>query len=85
MQIVGTSVPRKEGIAKVLGQSVYTADMSVEHCLYGRTVRSTVPHATIKQIPRQVSTRSTCSNRRRSIRHPDFSVRNQTSMFQRTQ
>src|SRR5689334_6154214 len=50
MEIVGSSVPRKEGVAKVLGQSIYTADMTVPDCLYGRTIRSTIPRGIIKQI-----------------------------------
>jgi CO/xanthine dehydrogenase Mo-binding subunit/aerobic-type carbon monoxide dehydrogenase small subunit (CoxS/CutS family) len=50
MRIVGKSVYRKEGLAKVLGQSIYTADMAVDDCLYGRTVRSKVPHGRIRAI-----------------------------------
>src|SRR6059058_2606963 len=50
MRAVGRSVLRKEGISKVTGQAVYTADMTFDNCLYGRTVRSTVPHARIKGV-----------------------------------
>ncbi len=49
-QSIGRSVPRKEGLLKVTGQAVFVDDMKVEHCLYGKTVRSTVPHGRIKQI-----------------------------------
>ena len=49
-QTIGKSLPRKEGLLKVTGRAVYVDDMRVENCLYGRTVRSTVPRARIKQI-----------------------------------
>ncbi len=50
MRTVGSSVHRKEGIAKVLGDSIYTADMKTGDCLYGRTIRSTIPHGRIKEV-----------------------------------
>jgi len=50
MRAVGHSLHRKEGIPKVTGKAVYTADMKFDDCLYGRTVRSTVPSGRIKQI-----------------------------------
>src|SRR5438105_14465591 len=49
-QTIGKSVLRKEGIAKVTGQAVYADDIPVKDCLYGKTVRSTVPHGYIKGI-----------------------------------
>lgn len=50
IQSIGTNVHRKEGIAKVTGQAIYADDMRFDNCLYGRTVRSTVPHGILKQI-----------------------------------
>jgi CO/xanthine dehydrogenase Mo-binding subunit len=50
LQTVGKSVYRKEGIPKVTGQAVYADDLRPENCLYGRTVRSTVPHGIIRRI-----------------------------------
>src|SRR5262245_14304722 len=50
MRAVGRSLYRKEGVPKVTGQSVYVADMRIDDCLYGRTIRSTVPHGLIKHI-----------------------------------
>ena len=41
-------------------------------------------HATIQYNARQGNSRSRCSNRRSSMRHPDFHVRNSTSIIQRT-
>jgi len=47
---IGTNVFRKEGIPKVTGQAIYADDLPVENCLYGRTIRSGVPHGILKQI-----------------------------------
>src|SRR6267142_1887875 len=49
-QTIGKSLRRKEGILKVTGQSVYADDIRLENCLYGKTIRSTVPHGHIKEI-----------------------------------
>jgi CO/xanthine dehydrogenase Mo-binding subunit len=47
---VGQNIRRKEGIPKVTGQALYADDIDVPDCLYGRTVRSKVPHGYIKNI-----------------------------------
>src|SRR5215510_11186655 len=49
-ETIGKSVHRKEGIPKVTGRAVYADDIRFDGCLYGRTVRSTVPHGTIREI-----------------------------------
>ncbi len=49
-QTIGKSISRKEAIPKVTGRAVYVDDMKVENCLYGKTVRSTVPRGRIKRI-----------------------------------
>ena len=49
-QTIGKSIRRKEGIPKVTGQAVYADDIRLQNCLYGKTVRSTVPHGIIKGI-----------------------------------
>src|SRR5262245_37386944 len=49
-ETIGTSVLRKEGVPKVTGRAIYADDMRFDGCLYGRTVRSKVPHGTIKEI-----------------------------------
>src|SRR3989454_11873483 len=49
-QTIGKSLRRKEGFLKVTGHSVYADDLRLENCLYGKTIRSTVPHAKIKEI-----------------------------------
>jgi len=48
--IVGTSVPRKEGLDKVTGRARYVDDMTLPGMLYGATVRSKIPRGRIRQI-----------------------------------
>jgi CO/xanthine dehydrogenase Mo-binding subunit len=49
-EIVGRSVPRKEGCEKVTGRAQYVDDISLPGMLYGATVRSTVARGKIKKI-----------------------------------
>ena len=49
-QIVGTSVPRKEGPAKVLGRSLYVDDISLPGMWFGATVRSSIARGRILSI-----------------------------------
>ena len=49
-RIVGTSVPRLEGLDKVTGQARYVDDMAWPGMLYGATVRSLIPRGRIKKI-----------------------------------
>jgi CO/xanthine dehydrogenase Mo-binding subunit len=48
--IIGRSVPRKEGRDKVTGVARYVDDMSLPGMLYGATVRSQIPRGIIKKI-----------------------------------
>lgn len=48
--MIGAPVPRKEGLAKVLGATGYTDDLSVEGMLHGATVRAQVPRGILKGI-----------------------------------
>src|SRR6185503_2136662 len=41
--VVGQSVPRKDGIGKATGQARYTDDLHFPGMLFGRTIRTTVP------------------------------------------
>lgn len=50
MPVVGTSVPRKDGLAKVAGTAKYVDDISFPGMLYGRTIRSTIPCGRVKNI-----------------------------------
>ncbi|MGZ4898157.1 MAG: xanthine dehydrogenase family protein molybdopterin-binding subunit, partial [Candidatus Angelobacter sp.] len=45
--LVGTSVPRKDGNAKVCGTAMYIDDLQFPGVLYGATVRSQVPRGRI--------------------------------------
>ncbi len=49
-QIIGKSVPRKEGHDKVTGAARYIDDMTMPGMLYGATVRSQIPRGAIKKI-----------------------------------
>ena len=47
---VGRSVPRKDGLGKATGETRYADDLSFPGMLYGRTIRSTIPCGTIRDI-----------------------------------
>jgi CO/xanthine dehydrogenase Mo-binding subunit len=49
-RIVGTSVPRKEGLDKVTGKARYIDDMTLPDMLFGATVRSQIARGKIKKI-----------------------------------
>ncbi|MGD0987943.1 MAG: xanthine dehydrogenase family protein molybdopterin-binding subunit [Candidatus Sulfotelmatobacter sp.] len=49
-QVVGRSVPRKEGRDKVTGKSQYVDDMVLPNMLFGATVRSRIPRGRITKI-----------------------------------
>ncbi len=49
-RIVGASVPRKEGIDKLVGRAQYVDDVRREGLWYGATVRSTIPRGIIRSI-----------------------------------
>jgi CO/xanthine dehydrogenase Mo-binding subunit len=50
MNLVGKSIPRKEGRRKVTGQALYVDDLKFEGMLHGVTVRSSIPRGRIKSI-----------------------------------
>jgi CO/xanthine dehydrogenase Mo-binding subunit len=49
-RIVGDSVPRKEGVDKLLGRARYVDDIEREGMWHGATVRSTIPRGLIQTI-----------------------------------
>jgi CO/xanthine dehydrogenase Mo-binding subunit len=49
-RIVGTAVPRKEGLDKVTGKARYIDDMVLPGMLFGATVRSQIPRGKIRRI-----------------------------------
>jgi CO/xanthine dehydrogenase Mo-binding subunit len=50
LNVVGKSVPRRDGMGHVTGQTVYVDDMSFPGMLHLKMVRSPLPHALIKGI-----------------------------------
>src|SRR6516162_4608572 len=49
-RIVGASVPRKEGVDKLLGRARYLDDLEFEGRWHGATVRSTIPRGNIREL-----------------------------------
>jgi CO/xanthine dehydrogenase Mo-binding subunit len=49
-RVVGSSVPRKEGLDKLLGRAQYVDDIASQNILYGATVRSAIPRGIIRSI-----------------------------------
>lgn len=49
-QVIGAAVPRAEGSAKVSGQTLYAADVSLPELLWAKILRSPHPHAQIRRI-----------------------------------
>jgi CO/xanthine dehydrogenase Mo-binding subunit len=48
--IIGTAVPRKEGVEKVTGRARYIDDITLPGMIFGATVRSSIPRGKIKKI-----------------------------------
>ncbi len=48
--VIGTNVPRKEGVPKVLGSAQYVDDLELPGMLHGATVRSTIARGRIRSI-----------------------------------
>ena len=49
-KVVGSSVPRAEGADKVIGRTVYAADVALPGTLWGKILRSPYPHARILHV-----------------------------------
>src|SRR5947208_16704103 len=49
-QVVGKSTPRVEGVLKVTGKALYSADLMLPDGLWGRCLRSPIPYGRIKSI-----------------------------------
>ncbi len=50
MPLIGSSIPRREGPAKVTGRAQYVDDLALPGMLFGATVRSSIPRGFIKRI-----------------------------------
>jgi CO/xanthine dehydrogenase Mo-binding subunit len=53
LEVVGKNVIRVDAFSKVTGRAIYPDDIYLEGMLYGKTLRSTVPHAYIKVDTRE--------------------------------
>ena len=49
-RVVGASVPRKEGVDKLMGRARYVDDIEREGMWHGATVRSGIPRGLIRSI-----------------------------------
>lgn len=54
-KVVGTSVPRKDGIEKATGKAPFVADMRVPGCWEGAVIGSPVPHGILKGFEKDPS------------------------------
>ena len=50
MKQIGRELPRLEARAKVSGRAEYTHNLRLPGMLYGKVIRSTVPHGIIRRI-----------------------------------
>ncbi|SCZ04785.1 xanthine dehydrogenase family protein molybdopterin-binding subunit [Alkaliphilus peptidifermentans] len=48
LEVVGQSVIRVDGLAKLRGKATYPQDLYMDNMLYGKTLRSIKPHANIR-------------------------------------
>src|SRR5436305_4680219 len=49
-KVIGTRPIRHDGVDKVTGRAVYGADVQMAGLLFGRVLRSPIPHGRIKKI-----------------------------------
>ncbi len=50
LKVVGQNVKKKDVKEKVLGTAIFAADIKMDGMLYGKTLRSKVPHGIVKKI-----------------------------------
>ncbi|MBK7104134.1 MAG: xanthine dehydrogenase family protein molybdopterin-binding subunit [Ignavibacteriae bacterium] len=50
LKYIGKKIPRYDGYAKVSGKAVYTFDINLPNMVYGKILRSEIPHGKIKSI-----------------------------------
>src|SRR5688572_25474184 len=50
IQAIGKATPRVEGVDKVTGRALYTADVVIEGALWGRVLHSPYAHARLVKI-----------------------------------
>src|SRR5450830_79471 len=50
LTVIGKSVPRQNGRAKVTGATHFTVDVTIPGMLHGRILRASLPHAEVRAI-----------------------------------
>ncbi|WP_366749564.1 molybdopterin cofactor-binding domain-containing protein [Tepidanaerobacter sp. EBM-38] len=50
IRVIGKSIIRKDALKKTTGEALFAGDMRFENMLYGKVLRSQVPHAILKNI-----------------------------------
>lgn len=53
LKVVGRSIPRVDAISKVTGKALYPQDIYMENMVYGKTLRSEIPHGYVKLDTRE--------------------------------
>ena len=48
--VVGKRIQNRDAVTKVTGKAIFTGDMKLKRMLYGKILRSAVPHAIIRRI-----------------------------------
>nr|WP_300002636.1 molybdopterin cofactor-binding domain-containing protein [Tissierella sp.] len=51
LDVVGQNIIRVDALSKVTGKAQYPSDMYMDGMLYGKTIRSTIPHAYVELDP----------------------------------
>ena len=50
LKFIGKKIPRYDGYKKVSGKAIYTYDINLPDMVFGKILRSTIPHAKIKSL-----------------------------------
>ena len=50
-EVAGRRLPRLDGVPKVTGRHVYGADFALPGMLYGKLLRSPIPHGKLLRVP----------------------------------
>jgi len=49
-EVIGSSIPRIDAIEKVTGKAIFGTDLKIQRMLYGKVLRSPLPHARILNV-----------------------------------
>ncbi len=74
LAVIGKSVPRQDGYAKVTGATRFTVDVALPGMLHARILRAALPHARIRGIDVSVAARHPGIRAVRLVARPDDSA-----------